>query len=459
MSRTIVVAILLATSTAQASAAELSPLGAVIGGEEAKAVVDKADQLAQNAIASAAREGNGLVAHTASELTILTNNARLMLGSTENTLVKDLGVPEANLLGEISALSHQLDDAQNKAYFIRDVTLVDVSNLTAALPFTNVPFFVQKVSGLSQVIGDADYKFQVVARGIEAASSESASAVNVTIDGRPVPAQISVSTRGVADIVIGSSVLNPFFAHEDRATVVKAAFEVTVVTHPKKRFLRTPPDTTTKISAPVWVTLYPKYAGEITVTAYVPVLKWVRLDAAHEVKTASMPVLTIADFDLRVPLGASSKTPGAQRIVGAYFTCDQTFSAQPNGFCGPGAYWTIDVAPTATLDETYVKGTIKNRGEKLWFTLHAVVDELRVDPVQLSDVKRYVLTWDTPIRIELPNGWSNYRIDGKSVTKREIHLNENTSMEPFLKFESLGAAPPAGTPLPQYANYRVGHPE
>ena len=259
-------------------------LGAVVTALVAKQTIREAQKAVDDGLDRAKATGSALISQTASEASILIQTLSMELGGNLAELKRDLRPEEITLLGKISALTDQLEGVQAAAYDFKDSAVIDLANLEAALPFVHLPYFIQRIKGLSQVVSDGgDYPMTLSAFGLTPGSSETASSVQLVdaTTGKEIDTRVNITANGQASIAITNAGLKQYF-EPDKVVVLPVDLEISVVQH--RRIL---PDRHYKITAKIGLSLFPTKAAHVTVTAYKPTYVWVRTQTVDTPHVAS----------------------------------------------------------------------------------------------------------------------------------------------------------------------------
>lgn len=432
---------------------------AVVGDLAARDIIKRAGDQVNSSINLAEQTGNGLISKSASELSVLTKGAGLVVGDNIDKATRSLGVDEQNLLGRIYSLTQSLAQMQGTIFDLKDTAVIDFANLSEVVPFKKLPFFIQRIDGIAQVISEGEYHMRVLAYGLTPGTEGKSSALSlVTIkQGREltITTRISISGAGVADIFIPSRELIAYF-NESRPVILPIELRMTVTE--KKGFIFKK-DSLTTISAPVGLALYPQRAGTVTVTAKYPVYGWVKATCppdktcpreSKRERAGDGERSSMLTQEIRVAGGLSNPKPGAQHLENAEWHCWAWFSGRAD-VCGEQAWWRFASRPSITEDGTYASWGVNFGGESREWWLSADVYNYVVTG-EGSDSKPYPIYWNKSAVFELPEGYTHVSIDGSTITKQPISLVEFTSMPGFMTYVNVSPAP---TPK---VSYSIGAP-
>lgn len=129
-------------------------------------LVKSAADAAQRAISQAELAGNGLISKFGSELAVAAANADLVLGSNIDKAAGRLDPVQKNMLGQLSQMTQTVAALSDSAYDLKDTAAIDMAQLADASIFASVPYYIRRVDGVAQVVGEADYRMRVLAFGL-----------------------------------------------------------------------------------------------------------------------------------------------------------------------------------------------------------------------------------------------------------------------------------------------------
>jgi hypothetical protein len=428
-----------------------NPLGVAVSGLVAKDVINDASKAADDAIGHAQMAGSALISQGASQLAVLEQNAGLIMAGDLDKFGRDLSVDEENLLGQVYSLTQQVKAAKDGAYKLKDSTAIDVASLTGALPFVKVPYFIQRIDGLAHVNSDSDYHMDVAAYGITPGTEGSASEVTVINASTKtiIPTTVSVTHKGEAQVIFANATLASMFDSK-KVVVLPVILTVTVVDtkgfiiHWHKK---------TQITAKVALSLFPKVAGTVTVTAFIPQYAWKRMPQGAETEHRREgdgepdPFLT---QNITVPGGLTNPQPGYQHLENVMWHCNAWWSGRRD-VCGYQAYWRMISPPSITNDGTEASWSMKSNGEsrEFWITAEKYSYDYTGDA---TDTKTYDLFWGRSQTIDMPSKVTHYSVQGQTITKQSISLTGHQSMGDFMTFVGQ-----TGEPDPTIS-YQIGTP-
>ena len=431
------VAMVLIGSTQTATA----QIGGVITALSAKQIITDGQRAVDEGLDRAKATGSALISQTASSASILIQTISMELGGNLSDLRRDLRPEEVTLLGKISDLTAQLNSLQAAAYDFKDSTIIDLSQMEAALPFVHLPYFIQRVRGISQVVSEGDYHMTLSAFGLTPGSQQTESSVRL-VDAqtsKEIETHVNITGSGQASIIIMNAALKSYF-DANRVVVVPVDVEMTVLQ--RRRFL---PDRPIKVVAKVGLSLFPEKAGHVTVTTYKPTYDWVK------VQTTDTPHVASGDGEQGSTVRQELTLPGSGLInphVGSqvYANLHQhcVMKANVNAPCNNGdvsqnGWFEIIEFPSVTNNGTKLEWEAKgyHAPKFVWVTYDRLEYQLTGEATTKKD---YDLFWGHSVDIPLPEGFSRYRVDGKSITFQDISLPGGRS-SPLLQFDNVTPAP------------------
>lgn len=429
--------------------------GGVVTAVAARGIIGQAQEAVDDGFDRAKTTGSALIAQSASAASILIQTLTMELGGSLADLKRDLRPEEITLLGKITSITDQLQGAQAAAYDFKDSAVIDLAGLEAVLPFVHLPYFIQRIKGLSQVVSDGgDYPMTLSAFGLTPGSSNTASAVRVLDDatGTEIPSRVNITANGQAQITLLNAGLKPYF-QPAKVVVLPVDVEMTVVQH--RRIL---PDRHYKIVAKVGLSLFPTKAGQVTVTAYRPTYVWKKLkseDSTHVASGDGEDGHSVIQ-DLKLP-GSGEASPHVGNLIYAnpHQHCVMKVNTPTlppcNATDGNQNGW-FEIIRYPAISESGTRLTWEGKGyhqpKFLWVTYDLM--EYQAGPEEVIK-KDYDLKWGESIDFALPDGMTRYRIDGQSITFQTISLSTGKASS-LLQFDEQ-------TPFPNsVAVYHVSPP-
>ena len=433
-------ALVLIGSTQMASA----EAGAVVTALMAKQTIGEAQAAVDEGLDRAKAIGSALISQTASSASILIQTLSMELGGNLTDLERDLRPEEVTLLGKISNLTDQLHGLQPAAYDFKDSTVIDFSNLEAALPFVHLPYFIQRIRGLSQVVSDGgDYLMTLSAFGLTPGSSQTASSVRLVdaTTGKEIDTRVNITGNGQASIVITNAALRQYF-DPNKVVILPIDIEVSVVRH--KHIL---PDQHFKITAKVGLSLFPTKAGHVTVTAYKPTYDRVKtqtLDSPHVASGDGEEGHSVVQTIDLPGSGVANPHVGNQTFANPHQHCVMKVNNTPLPRCNDGdvnqnGWFEIIKYPAIMNNGTRLEweGKGYHQPKFLWVTYDVMEYQVTGDAATKTD---YDIKWGESVDFALPDGFTHYRIDGQSIMFQNISLNGGKA-SPMLQFEEVSHGP------------------
>ena len=417
---------------------------ALIGGAEAKSLVEKAGDQAHTAIVTAQSVGDGFMSRGASELQLMADNGNLILSNALAEGRKTLNQTETNFFGQLQLTTANVQAMVPKAFELKDTAVVDVAHLESSIPFLHVPLFVQRVTGLAQVRSESDFYLSITAFGITPGTEGASSSISVAIQTENNVLRdviINPKASGEADITIKNSELMKVHTDDNTLIVVPVFVKITATEKKAHLWSKQTPHT---VTARFFITLYPRQAGTLTVVAHVPVYKWVLTERA---KSETEPLGDGTRYN-NVPYtfhlvakgdGKTHPKPGSEKLENVERYCDLTFG-NDTALCDKTRgrtqhkFWEEDpdISSLPTEDGRKFDWTATVQGERRNFHIEAdrytwtLVGEQPSAPISVP------IFWGMTAKAVIPDETTTYEITGITVTKRRLSLGPGMSDPGFM---------------------------
>jgi hypothetical protein len=397
-------------------------------------VLSQAEQMVTRKMVDASNIASGLLNSALSGVNVSIEAARINATAAMDKPLREMQEGERTIFLSLRDATAQLDELSKKAYWLEEVSNVDISNRLGSLPLVSKATFISSVSGLSVVQGAADHRVRVIGTGLGPGEEGVAAKLELLLNGKPlVPQQTDSSAHNAATLRFAPEVFKPYFKPKQVVTLpVEVKLSVS-----RSRWYWFPE--TKVVDAKLLFTLYPEFGGTLRVEAEVPKFEWVTLRGGDRqgFRTADCGAKQCGgggvpqeQWTTAVP-GGDSPVVGYQRV--ANVRCE----------CGP-PWWAPDACRYSYLQEcrpdansSKVKLAWQQTG--IWGTWYAVwdVQEYRrtgTTPMVLPDQDYF---YGKSVSFCLPNTVDLYRVRLASVTKEKWDLTPQMSVPH--RFEYAGA--------------------
>jgi hypothetical protein len=381
--------------------------------DPAKGTIDHAEQAVQRLLAQAQQVGNGLESNAASQLDAIAQGTLLILGNDVTKQVKTLNTMELAALLGLEKATKSLNVDIQKAYDLRDTTIVDITQWKSGIPFTETPdFFIQTIHNTAFLPQPGDYHITLVGYGFGEVA-DLRTTITAQLEGHPVAlSEVDQTTNyGTAIIAIPNASLQPLF-RPTGLNIVTLSLSVTVS---RKHFLTG--STTHQYTFPVHLTLYPPQLATATLHVTRPVNAWV--DTGTDTLSAGYTTpekggcdgnpgcrANNGPIDIRVPGPLSGPTIlGQQRIIEARLQCNS------GSICNFSDCQQISIVDNAT----HASATWCTWSHPTQWQLRGHVQEFRTTGSQTSDQQIPIIV-DHPVTVQFPSDYSLATLDVKTYT-------------------------------------------
>jgi hypothetical protein len=397
-----------------------SAVSTVLAGKVAGDVVEDARQAANELLGQAERSGSALIARSANEMSVLAANATQMLGSELGTNVEKLSTEHRLLLEQLDQTRRTAESMKAGAFDVKDSTVLDLQRLLGdSVIGAEYSFLVQRVEGITQLRKPGgEYVISVTGIGFGTDSDRLTSKItSVKVDGKPVRFRETKARAWLSHIAIPQPLVEPLFK-EHALEVVPVTIDVAV-----DRKNRIWGSKATQHQVPLYVTLMPRAAGQITVSYGGPRKDWVVV--ANQQYSYTTPdhhqrgdIRKFAYQDSRV-------IEADKRFVGPF-----TYTHQ-----GEGCPWT-EVSSLGTLEN----GRRLNLAVQVWGSpcthfYGAAVEEYKVVG-EYHNAKSYDLQYGQNLVVELPPDATFWRVQGITSMLQDVDL-VNKGSDSTLVFKDL----------------------
>jgi hypothetical protein len=271
----LMVYLLLLGSTAHAVVGETAVV-AVLAGNKVSDIVQDVRETGTALLDQANHTGNALIARSANEANVLSRNLSILLRDNLDKTFDDLSEERKILLIEAEKLRQDLKSIGDGAYEIKNTTALDLNALLSKAPFVEDKFFLQAVRGLSYLPQKSDYVIDVYATtlGIQE-DVRTKIIIEKVANGKNTPIEkVRVDQsqqRFLARIHIPHDELSSL-VQDAKLNVVELNMGFNITR--KKGWWIFSKDVTEKVDIPIYISLFPRLAGVMTVETKVPTYDW-----------------------------------------------------------------------------------------------------------------------------------------------------------------------------------------
>jgi hypothetical protein len=389
-----------------------NPVSTVLAGKAARDVVEDARRAGNELIGQAERSGSALIGRSANEMSVLAANATQVLGDELDTKVEKLSTEHRLLLEQLDQTRRAALDLKAGAFDLKDTMVLDLHRLFGdTFLSAGYSFLVQKVEGIAQLRKDGgDYTIQILGIGFGTDSDRLRSRVTgLTIEGRSIRFRESKPRAWLSQISIPQPLLESHF--KEHALNIVPAF-LTIVVDRKNRLFGWSNSTHT---LPLYLTLMPRSAGQVTVSYGGPTKDWIKVTDRQQYSYTTPDHHQSGDIR-KFAYQDSRAIESEKRFVGPFYYTHQ----------GEGCPWT-EVTSLGVLEN----GRRLNLAVQVWGSpcthfYGAAVEEYRVVG-EYKGAKTYDLYYGQNVVVELPADVTYWRVQGRTATLENIDIVNKSS--------------------------------
>jgi hypothetical protein len=295
-------------------------LGEIIGGLVGAYLINKAKEAAHELLADAENRGNALSARLANELSVAAMNTTLLLGDQLNTQVRNMSRQNVILMVNLFQMTQSAKTMIRDVYKLKDTFILDIRALTANVPFSGDPFYIQRIDGVMQLKKKSDYFMDVYGVGLGPASGKVRSSIELKIgDETQQNIYIEQIEANRATMRIPNGTLDSHFD-----PTAPAFLDISIeVDQEVKRFFGGWKKS--HYSIPLRLTLMPLQAGSVTVTAKIPKRDWVPIEPEIQLRTTAnlhdQDRHETYELQIKVPGGHTPSIVGDKKLSNLRFGC------------------------------------------------------------------------------------------------------------------------------------------
>ncbi len=244
----------------------------LIGDKILSEFLEEARQAVNKALADAKHFGDALMARAANELSVLIELAAINFGHSLDKPIKTLQEEHRKFLQAVYDSQKSIENFSRGVYEFKDSVVLDIREMTKYL--VGEKYYIQRVDGLSQIVGLAEYRIVINGVGFGPDSEKHKSSLELMIDGKNIETfRVLKSQASQTVIYIQSSAFKPFLEKKKIAIV---PLTIIMKTKDKKRFLVLGSKwEENSYKLPLWISIFPKLAGQIKVKYRLPIYGWV----------------------------------------------------------------------------------------------------------------------------------------------------------------------------------------
>ena len=421
-SQALMVCLLLFGSTAHAVVGETAVV-AVLAGNKVSDIVQDVRETGTALLDQANHTGNALIARAANEANVLSRNLSILLQESLDKTFDDLSEERKILLIEAEKLRQDLKGIGDGAYEIKNTTALDLNALLSKIPFIEDKFFLQAVRGLSYLPQKSEYVIEVYATTLGIQEDVSTKIILEKVaDGKNTPIEkIRVDQsqqRFLARIHIPNDELSGF-VQDKKLNVVELKMEFNVTR--KKGWWIFSKEVVEKIDIPIYLSLFPRLAGVMTIETKVPTYDWKHVGSTE--RSYSTPNRHCEDdcekeptrggnrIDLSVSGGPAPYKVGYRQLRNLRHDC-------VGGNCG----WSDSFRKAITTYGTKAYATWHTWSTSGTWRLKADVYEYQVTGEKAVPAKSVELYFNKIAELKIPNNATYSLVKIKTFTNDEYEI-------------------------------------
>jgi hypothetical protein len=393
-------------------------------------LLKQADDMLNNRISQLGQTGNGLINQLTTNLSVLTESARLNLKDVLDRPLKDMESSQRTVFLAINDLDMQIQKGVGAAYKLEEVTNIDIADRCGSqIPFCKSIEFISSISGLAVLHWTPTHTITITATGLGPGDSKRTVQVKFFLGGKQIyPRNTDLSTHDQGRYIFDTHQFTPFFSKSRPRTLDVVA---QLVARNRGWFT-----SDQYVNSHLMLTLYPETAGTATLSYKVPVFGWITKERRSEPFPArdcgakqcgDGGVHEGADTKAVSYTRAGPPLPQSQQVANPVLRCG------PPWWDGAGCVYNYGRSVSLANPPDHVHAEWQQTG--VWVTMYVDYDVLEwgktiVDP----KAQEFKLQYDQNFDFCLPDTVSYYIINGHAITGEPFSLVTEQSVPDFLSF-------------------------
>ncbi|MBN3574018.1 hypothetical protein [Vibrio neptunius] len=389
-----------------------------LGGKAASDIIQDARNQVQDLMAEGENSTNVLLTRGADSLNMAIDNVVRQLDGQLNKTFEQLDQTSKNMLLGLANATLNASNLVNKAYTFKDTLALDTRSILGDIPFVKEKLVLQRVTGLSSIAGRDEFDLTLIGSYVGLSGADHRTKIGLTINGQEI--------EGVT--------ANPTEIHKTNITIPLSSV---LVEEPSKEPVRIPltfnieqsfdeqflgflwTTTETKTySSTVTLTIYPRYAGELEVTARHLKYGWVKDEPIQRKMTHSAHCESSCGdwygrvYSVYIDVEGNQLNPkvGDRRIVG--HKCQRT---------GGTSGFSVNHDISVSKDKSKATCSIRFRTRSQTYTSTAQIERYQITSEEDKKITLPIY-FGKSTEVKVPESTKLVLLKSKLVTGEEVDL-------------------------------------
>lgn len=390
-----------------------------LAGVTVRQLIAEARLQATTLIADGRNTGDTLITRAGDELNMLVDNAVRLVGDEVDTKFDRFDDATRGVLISLHAATESAKQLTKKAYDLKDTAALDLRSILGGIPLVKERLVLQRIDGLTHLKGSADYVMELIGSYLGTPSEEHTSTIAITI-GQVLVEGIRVTPIGLHHAVmsIPNSAISQMFADE-QLRILPGVISITQRFREGWWIFKSWKEK--KYDVPVHFSLFPSYAGTLTVTSRTRDYGWVKGDSKSNSATGGNNHCSKncgghrgSPYEVSVSVSGGERIPqhiGDQRIAGIK-ECRCV-----SGTCGFDEH----NHSLVDLNKTRARCGWQGRSHPSTWRVTAEVEQWAATGEREVEQSMKIY-WDKNVEIRVPISTSSVRIFGRFLTGTELDI-------------------------------------
>lgn len=393
------------------------PVGAAILAISGRQILQDADKMLENRIFQLEQAGNGMVNRLTTNLSVLSEGARINMKDVLDRPLKDMQEAQRNVFIAIREATAEVGKAVGAAYKLEEIANIDVAQRLSAIPLVKSVVFTSSINGLAVLKWTPSHTISIIATGLGPGQAGRKAQVKFFLNGQQMqPDQADLTKHNEGRYTFSMSQFIPYFRPREPRTLDLVAQLVVE----DEAWLKVFPSKTQYVNTHVFLTLFPEYAGSATVSFKVPTYGWRLVERREEGRRArdcgnSKCGGGGANEDWSttpVPNGeTATPAPGHRKVASPAMRCGDPW------WDPAGCQYVYDHRTTLSANKDRVDAHWRITG--VWVTMYVSYDVLEWAKIG-EEVKTLTLdlAYDKNVDFCVPDSVDYYVVSAKSITNQ-----------------------------------------
>ncbi len=389
-----------------------------VSGMAVSDLLDQAEDIVDKTLGNAENTGSALIANSANQLQVAIEIARINFGSEINKTVGSLKEEHRLAFQRLHDLSKEVESFEGKIYELKDSTVLDIRALIKDFPIIDGEnYFVQSVSGLSQLRKPDRYTITINGTGFGTSSEKYRSSIKLFKAGREITSDlysVQEDRANQSKVLMDSGI---FQNSDEKIIFEKISLKIKI--QQKKQVLGFLWSywSESEYNLPLIMSIFPPVAGTIEVNSNEQLYGWVKITRHtfsetggnnHCSKNCKKHVGTHYDR-------CYSVTGGNQTVVG-YKRITNVSGLSCSGTCG----YDEDKAKRLVGNSSKVCMHWRGRSHPSTYSVSFDIEEYKKTGEKPYSPQKLTVQYGDIIEVKVPLKLAGGTIKGKAITGQDF---------------------------------------